>query len=120
MIMTRTRLIATSLILLGLAACQPETIDPNKDRQGQSSRGGQGGGGDAAMPMIASSKIYRCDDNSIANVDFMDDGVTANLKMGKRRCRSSSSLPRRARPSPPPTAIRSRAAATRSSSPRRA
>jgi hypothetical protein len=33
--------------------------------------------------LIAASLIYRCDDNSVANVDFMDDGVTANVKTGK-------------------------------------
>jgi hypothetical protein len=83
MIMTHTRLIATSLILFGLAACQPETIDPNKEDRDNAAAAVKAAASMPKMPMIASSKIYRCDDNSIANVDFMDDGVTANLKMDK-------------------------------------
>jgi hypothetical protein len=84
MTMTHTRIIATSaLLLLGLAACQPETIDPNKEANEQAQKAQQEAAKMPKMPMISSSKIYRCDDNSIANVDFMDDGITANLKMGK-------------------------------------
>ena len=83
MIMTRTRIIATSLILFGLAACQPDTIDPNKEENAKRQEAIKQAATMPHMPMIVSSKIYRCDDNSIANVDFMDDGVTANLKMNK-------------------------------------
>jgi hypothetical protein len=83
MIMTRTRLIAASLILLGLAACQPETIDPNKEDRDNAAAAAKAAAQMPKLPMIASSKIYRCDDNSVANVDFMDDGVTANVKTGK-------------------------------------
>jgi len=86
MIMTRThtriRIIATSLILLGLAACQPETIDPNKEDNEHAAEVAKAAAKMPKLPMIASSKIYRCDDNSVANVDFMDDSVTANLKAG--------------------------------------
>jgi len=82
MTMTRTRIIATSLILLGLAACQPDTIDPNKAENEKQQAAIKEAEKMPHMPMIASSKIYRCDDNSIANVDFMDDGVTANVKIG--------------------------------------
>jgi hypothetical protein len=80
MIMTRTRIIATSLILLGLAACQPETIDPNKEAKANEAAAVAAANKMPKLPMISSSKIYRCDDNSVANVDFMDDGITANLK----------------------------------------
>jgi uncharacterized protein involved in copper resistance len=83
MIMTRTRILATSLILLGLAACQPDTIDPNKEEAAKREAAMKEAAKMPHMPMIASSKIYRCDDNSLANVDFMDDGLTANLRMGK-------------------------------------
>jgi hypothetical protein len=84
MIMTHTRLIATSLILLGLAACQPETIDPNKEDRDNAAAAVKAAAAMPKLPMITSSKIYRCDDNSIANVDFMDDGVSANLRMGDK------------------------------------
>lgn len=83
MIMTRTRIIATSLILLGLAACQPDTIDPNKVEEAKRQEAIKEAAKMPHMPMIVSSKIYRCDDNSVANVDFMDDGVTANVRAGK-------------------------------------
>lgn len=83
MIMTHTRLVATSLILLGLAACQPDTIDPNKAENEKRAAAIKEAEKMPHMPMITSSKIYRCDDNSIANVDFMDDGLTANVKMDK-------------------------------------
>jgi hypothetical protein len=83
MIMTRTRIIATSFILLGLAACQPDTIDPNKVEEAKRQEAIKEAEKMPHMPMIVSSKIYRCDDNSVANVDFMDDGVTANVRAGK-------------------------------------
>src|SRR3954453_4918475 len=70
MIMTRTGFIATSLILLGLAACQPDTIDPNKEENAKRQAAIKEAAAMPHMPMITSSKIYRCDDNSIANVDF--------------------------------------------------
>lgn len=83
MITTHARLIAASLILFGLAACQPDTIDPNKVENEKRQAAIKAAEKMPHMPMIVSSKIYRCDDNSVANVDFMDDGVTANLKMDK-------------------------------------
>jgi hypothetical protein len=82
MIITRTRIIAASFILLGLAACQPDTIDPNKEANAQREAAMKEAAKMPHLPMIVSSKIYRCDDNSLANVNFMDDGITANVRIG--------------------------------------
>ena len=82
MINTRTQYIAISALLLGLAACQPTTIDPNKEDQDARKAAVEAAKKAPPLPMIASSKIYRCDDSSVARVDFMTDGVTANVKVG--------------------------------------
>lgn len=82
MINTRTRVIAISAILLGLAACQPTTIDPNKADRDARQAAEQAAKNAPPLPMIASSKVYRCDDSSVVRVDFMTDGVTANVKVG--------------------------------------
>jgi hypothetical protein len=80
MTITQTRFIVTSLILFGLAACQPETIDPNKADREEAAQAAANAASVKPMPMIASSKIYRCDDSSVVTVDFMTDGVTANIR----------------------------------------
>jgi hypothetical protein len=79
---THARILAASLVLFGLAACQPDTIDPNKAEKEKREAALKEAEKMPHMPMIASSKIYRCDDNSVANVDFMDDGLTVNVKAG--------------------------------------
>ena len=85
MIMTRTRIIAASMVLLGLAACHAETIDPNKQDKANANAAVAAANKMPRLPTIASSKIYRCDDNSIANIDFMVDGINASLRMGDKR-----------------------------------
>lgn len=34
----------------------------------------------ALPPSISASKVYRCDDNSIVYVDWMSDGLSANVR----------------------------------------
>ena len=61
--------------LLALAACEPETIDPNENPETQKSR--NNAASVEAPPMIQASRTYRCKDNSLLYADFYtNDTVT--------------------------------------------
>ena len=73
-----------SLIVLGgaaLAACEPETIrggeqpDPMKDQLANAAPVD-------LPPAIAASKTYRCKDNSLVRIDWLQGGKGANLRVG--------------------------------------
>ena len=70
--MTRTRALATlplaGLLAFTLAACENETIDPNKNPETEKSR--NNAANVEAPPMIQASLTYRCKDNSLLYADF--------------------------------------------------
>jgi len=57
-----------ALLLLGLAACENETIDPNQNPEAETSR--NNAASVEAPPMIQASRTYRCKDNSLLYADF--------------------------------------------------
>lgn len=66
--------------LLALAACGEKTTT--------TADGNEAAANSAAMatplpPMIKANKIYRCKDNSVVYVDFMNDDTTVNLRTAK-------------------------------------
>jgi len=67
--------------LLTLAACQQKTPEevggPADDATAIAARNKAPV---ALPPAIASSKSYRCKDNSVVYVNFLTDGVTANVR----------------------------------------
>ena len=67
--MTKPLAAAAPLVaLLALAACDPETIDPNKNPEREASR--NNAASVEAPPMIQASRTYRCKDNSLLYADF--------------------------------------------------
>jgi hypothetical protein len=88
-----------SLIAIGtaaLAACQQETIvageqpDPMKEDLAKAAPV-------ELPPAIVSSKSYRCKDNSLVQIDWLEGGKGANLRVG------GTAAPTPLRPAPPPT-----------------
>ena len=81
---TSPLLLASVFTLLSLAGCQkePQTIVANgpADPQAEALKNAPPV---ALPPSIASSKAYRCADNSLIYVDFMSDQKTANLHIKK-------------------------------------
>lgn len=76
--MKRTSIVVVSLALAAcLSGCKPETIGPgaNSDQTGAHAPR------IALPPAIKASRVYRCKDESLIYVDFLTDGVTADLRM---------------------------------------
>lgn len=69
--MIKTPLPFAALAILALAACEPETIDPNEapDRAVEEARN-TAAANVQAPPMIQASRTYRCKDNSLLYADF--------------------------------------------------
>ena len=68
MIKTPTLAAAATLCgLLALAACKPQTVDPNQDPEGNAAKAAPPV---EAPPMIQASRTYRCKDNSLVYADF--------------------------------------------------
>ena len=86
--MTRTRALAAvplaGLLALTLAACENETIDPNKNPEAETSR--NNAANVEAPPMIQASRTYRCKDNSLLYADFYttDTALVGDKKDGPR------------------------------------
>ncbi|MGZ2412148.1 hypothetical protein ACUXST_001569 [Sphingomonas sp. F9_3S_D5_B_2] len=77
--MTRTPLALCALAAAALAGCKPQTIDPNKDANGDQSNVAVNT--DVALPpSIVASKIYRCADNKVIYVDYLSDNKSANIR----------------------------------------
>ena len=73
---------ASVAALLSLAACknQPEVVDTTPDPQAEALRNAPPV---EAPPMIQASRTYRCKDNSLVYIDFMNDQKTANFRAEK-------------------------------------
>jgi hypothetical protein len=71
-----------ALLVLGLAACENETIDPNQNPEAEKSR--NNAATVEAPPMIQASRTYRCKDNSLLYADFYtnDTAVVRTQKDG--------------------------------------
>ncbi|HEX8224600.1 MAG TPA: hypothetical protein VF605_12355 [Allosphingosinicella sp.] len=67
-------------MLLALAACENETIDPNETPETQASR--NNAASVEAPPMIQASRTYRCKDNSLLYADFYTND-TVNVRAQK-------------------------------------
>ena len=67
MIRTTTLLTLSALVL---AACEPETIDGN-DRRGRETDEVANAATVELPPAIASTKTYRCKDNSVVRIDWL-------------------------------------------------
>ncbi len=84
--MINTRALAAAplaaLFVFGLAACENETIDPNKNPETEKSR--NNAATVEAPPMIQASRTYRCKDNSLLYADFYtnDTAVVRAAKDG--------------------------------------
>jgi hypothetical protein len=76
-------LIALSAVLF-ISACdnKPEVIDrePQDPMADQLANAGEV----KLPPMVQASKTFRCKDNSLIFVDYMNDGTTANLRLEKK------------------------------------
>lgn len=76
-------LIALSAALL-VSACdnKPEVLDrePQDPLADQLNNAGEV----KLPPMVQASKTFRCKDNSLIFVDYMNDGKTANLRLEKK------------------------------------
>lgn len=80
--MTRTHIFLPLLAAAALAACnksEPVVVGPDDDPANQAPAAN---GPVELPPSIAASKTYRCKDNSIVSVDWLSDGMTANLRGG--------------------------------------
>ena|SRR5918993_3106681 len=64
------RITLLTLSSLALAACQPETIDPNNRADPMDSELANAAPVELP-PAIASSKTYRCKDNSLVQIDWL-------------------------------------------------
>ena len=73
--MIRTTTLIT-LSALALAACQPETIDPNYTDDPMGSELANAAPVELP-PAIQSSKTYRCKDNSLVQIDWLADNKGA-------------------------------------------
>ncbi len=74
---------AAALLALSLAACDPKTEtvttqapDPQAEELAKAPK-------IELPPSIKTSETFRCKDNSLAFVDFMSDGKTANVRTEK-------------------------------------
>ena len=70
----------SALLVLGLAACENETIDPNENPETERSR--NNAATVEAPPMIQASRTYRCKDNSLLYADFYTND-TVNVRSAK-------------------------------------
>lgn len=73
---------ASVAALLSLAACQnqAEVVDTNPDpMKDELAKAGPV----EAPPMIQASRTYRCKDNSLVYIDFMNDQKSANFRSEK-------------------------------------
>ena len=67
--------------LVGLAACENPTIDPNKEDQANAAAAANAAASVAPPPMIQASRTYRCKDNSLLYADFYtNDTVQVRAK----------------------------------------
>ncbi|HYW16851.1 MAG TPA: hypothetical protein VE891_11960 [Allosphingosinicella sp.] len=57
-------------LLLVLAACENETIDPNAEANAAAAAAANTAAALPPPPMIAASRTYRCKDNSLLYADF--------------------------------------------------
>jgi hypothetical protein len=71
-----------AFLVLSLAACENETIDPNQNPETEKSR--NNAATVEAPPMIQASRAYRCKDNSLLYADFYtnDTAVVRTQKDG--------------------------------------
>jgi hypothetical protein len=71
---------AVAVALAGCSKSEPEVIDTNPDPMANQIA-------NAAPvelpPAVKESKIYRCKDNSVVYVDFLDDNKSANVRTEK-------------------------------------
>ena len=72
--MNRTLILITTLA--ALTACEPETIDANKKRDPMQDELANAAPVELP-PAIASSKTYRCKDNSLVQIDWLAEGKGA-------------------------------------------
>jgi hypothetical protein len=68
--------------LIGLAACDNPTIDPNKEDQANAAAAANAAATVEAPPMIQASRTYRCKDNSLLYADFYTND-TVNVRAKK-------------------------------------
>ena len=76
--MTKPILLAAAPLaaFLFLAACESETIDPNKARQAEvDAARNEAAANVQAPPMIQANRTYRCKDNSLLYADFYTDNT---------------------------------------------
>jgi hypothetical protein len=73
--MTRTPLLITLVAAAALAGCsKTNTISNTGDNAAEANATVQ------LPPSVAASKIYRCGDNQLINVDWLSDNKTANVR----------------------------------------
>jgi hypothetical protein len=80
--MTRTPLLITLVVTAALAGCNSSSHnivaqDPGDDTNVAANANVQ------LPPTIASSKIYRCEDNKVVYVDWLSDNKSANIRTDK-------------------------------------
>lgn len=77
--MSRSFLLLASLTLLPLGACQENTITADEANDPQAKELAKAAPVQLP-PSIRAAKTYRCKDNSLVYITFMDDGVTALVR----------------------------------------
>lgn len=81
--MTRTTLLITIAAAAALAGCgKGHTIVAGPDIADNDANV-SANGPVALPPSIVATKLYRCDDNSVVTVDYLSDGKSANVHVGK-------------------------------------
>jgi hypothetical protein len=80
-VMTHSRLLAAAstaaFVLLAGCKSEPVTVGGAADPQAEALKNAPKV---KLPPSIKESKIYRCKDNSVVYVNFMSDGITANVR----------------------------------------
>lgn len=72
----RLSVLALVLPALVMVGCKPTTIVGGQPEDNVTASNAHV----ALPPPISHSGIYRCDDNTLAYIDYLADGLTANLK----------------------------------------
>ena len=63
-----------------LMACEKETIDPGAEKDAIAAANAASAPKVVLPPSITATKIYRCKDNSVINIDWLSDKMTANYR----------------------------------------
>jgi hypothetical protein len=96
--MTRTALLITLAAAAALAGCNKESHTivaggPPGDENNTAANANV-----QLPPSIVATKLYRCADNSVVTVDYLSDGKSANVHIGKAATSTQVTAPEAGQP----------------------